>query len=305
MSEALQRALVSLEGLAIGDALGEMLSYRCESVHEIIGSGYLPPKPWWRTDDTEMALGLVETLHQFGQIDQDALARRFAERYYRQPDRGYGSMANKILSQIWHGEDWRSVSRQAFGGTGSMGNGSAMRVTPLGAWFAEDVKRVVSEAAKSAEVTHAHPEGVAGAIAIAVAAAYVWQQRAETKESVANGIFEIAYELTPDGETRRGIAKAHRLPLIVEPVTAAKLIGNGSAVTTADTVPYVLWSAARNLDNYPKAIADTISGEGDCDTNAAMVGGIVALRVGLDGIPQEWRECREPYKLQGISGAQD
>lgn len=173
MSEALQRALLSLEGLAIGDALGEMLSYRCDSVREIIDSDHLPPKPWWRTDDTEMALGLVETLHRFGQVDQDALAHRFGERYYREPDRGYGSMANKILSEIWYGADWRTVSRQAFGGTGSMGNGSAMRVAPLGAWFADDITKVVSEASKSAEVTHAHPEGIAGAIAVAVAAAYV------------------------------------------------------------------------------------------------------------------------------------
>jgi ADP-ribosylglycohydrolase len=301
MSEALQRTLVSLEGLAIGDALGEMLSYRCESVHEIIGSGHLPPKPWWRTDDTEMALGLVETLYKLGHIDQDVLAHRFAERYYREPDRGYGSMASKILSRIWYGEDWRSVSRQAFGGTGSMGNGSAMRVPPLGAWFADDISKAASEAAKSAEVTHLHAEGIAGAIAVAVAAAYVWQQRGSKAESVAKEVFEIAYKFTPDGETRRGIAKAQNLPLVVAPHTAAKLLGNGSAVTTVDTVPYVLWSAARNLDDYKQAIMDTISGEGDCDTNAAMVGGIVALRVGLDGIPAEWRECREPYKLQGIT----
>ena len=44
------------------------------------------------------------------------------------------------------GVDWRVTSREAFGGSGSLGNGSAMRVAPIGAWFADDLDRVVKEA---------------------------------------------------------------------------------------------------------------------------------------------------------------
>lgn len=54
---------------------------------------------------------------------------------------------------------------------GSMGNGAAMRVAPIGAYFADDLDKVLSHARASAEVTHGHREGIAGAMATAVASA--------------------------------------------------------------------------------------------------------------------------------------
>ena len=86
-----------------------------------------------------------------------------------------------------------------------------------------------------------------------------------------------------------------RLAFFTSPTLAAKILGNGSAVTAPDTVPYCLWSAARHLDDYKEALVSTITGDGDCDTNAAIVGGIVALYVGMEGIPAEWRAARERF----------
>lgn len=65
---------------------------------------------------------------------------------------------------------------------------------PLGAWFADDLDRVVSEARASAEVTHFHPEGQAGAIAIAVAAAWAYQWR-QTRPP-ASQLLDIVLEYT-------------------------------------------------------------------------------------------------------------
>jgi ADP-ribosylglycohydrolase len=55
-----------------------------------------------------------------------------------------------------------------FGGRGSYGNGAAMRVAPLGAYLADDLKAVRENAILSAQITHIHPEGIAGAIAQSV-----------------------------------------------------------------------------------------------------------------------------------------
>jgi ADP-ribosylglycohydrolase len=55
--------------------------------------------------------------------------------------------------------------------------------------------------------------------------------------------------------------------------------------------------AAHHLDNCVKALAQTISVGGDCDTNAAVVGGIVALSVGREGIPADWLKAREPIQF--------
>ena len=296
--ERLERARLSLEGLAIGDAFGEMLAYNCAAARQRVERG-LMGGPWFHTDDTEMALGIYEVLRSHGRIDPHELALRFAERFRKEPERGYGTMARVILRKILSGEDWRHVAAAAFGGTGSMGNGGAMRVAPLGAYFADELDSGLrGEAVLSAAVTHAHPEGKAGAIAIAVAAALAWQLRDRPKGEAAAEMLQGVYDRTPDGETRIGIARALKLPFFTAPQIAARVLGNGSAVTAPDTVPFCVWSAAKHLDDYKEALVSTVIADGDCDTNCAIVGGIVALYGGLDSIPADWRDARERFEFE-------
>lgn len=299
-NERMQRAMLSLEGLAIADAVGEMLAYRHYQAPSIIEKG-LPAGPWFRTDDSEMAISIVEGLQLYGYVHQDALARRFAWRYEREPDRGYGSMTRMQLNEITRGGDWRKGAANAFGGQGSMGNGGAMRVAPLGGYSADDLNRTVDQARASALVTHTHPEGVAGAIAVAVAAAVAWQLRNEPNDrrSVKN-LFDAILEFTPESNVRRGIVIASQTPANVEVEAVAKALGNGSLVTAPDTVPFTLWSAANHLGDYVTAIKQTIVAGGDCDTNAAIVGGIIALSSGRENIPAEWRQQKEPLPFREL-----
>jgi len=67
----------------------------------------------------------------------------------------------------------------------------------------------------------------------------------------------------------------------------------GRDVTSADTVPFCLWVAARHLDSYPEALWTAIRVHGDIDTTCAIIGGIVAMSHGEPGIPTEWRNSRE------------
>jgi ADP-ribosylglycohydrolase len=295
--ERMERAFISLEGLAIADAIGEMLAYRHYQAPSIIDQG-LPAGPWFRTDDSEMAISIVEGLNLYGYAHQDALARRFAWRYQCEPDRGYGTMTRAQLNEINRGGDWRQGAANAFGGQGSMGNGGAMRVAPLGGYFADDLKRAAEEARASALVTHTHPEGVAGTIAVAIAAALAWQTRNVPNDQRVKQLFDAVLEFTPEGKTRRGILIASQTPANVGTEVVAKALGNGSQVTAPDTVPFALWSAAHHLNDYVGAMKQTIIAGGDCDTNAAIVGGIVALSIGQNGIPLEWRKEKEklPFK---------
>ncbi|HXD00660.1 MAG TPA: ADP-ribosylglycohydrolase family protein [Verrucomicrobiae bacterium] len=290
--QRMARTIVSLEGLAIGDALGEMLAYRHAEAARTIRAG-LPSGPWFHTDDTEMALSIVDVLRLHGHIHQDALARKFAWRFERDPDRGYGKMTRMQMREILAGGEWQQTAASAFGGQGSMGNGSAMRVAPLGAYFADDLELVVAEARASSLITHTHPEGIAGAIAVALGAAAATQLRNSTVDEGAKEFFEAVLSCTPDGQVRRGIVLASQTPRTVPVESVAKALGNGSLVTAPDTVPLTLWCAAHHLDNYVEALATTISAGGDCDTNAAIVGGIVALSAGSEAIPQDWREAKE------------
>ncbi|HZH14654.1 MAG TPA: ADP-ribosylglycohydrolase family protein [Archangium sp.] len=287
-----ERARLSLEGLSVGDAFGECFFVSPAVAQTMVEERVLPREPWRYTDDTEMALAIVRVLEEHGRINQDALARLFGQRYRRNPRRGYGATAHDILQKIHLGLPWREVSSEVFEGTGSLGNGGAMRVAPLGAWFADDLGRVVSEARASAEVTHFHPEGQAGAIAIAVAAA--WAHRWQETRPPARQLFEAVLDHTPPGETRAGLEKAREWPLEATPTSAARTLGSGQRVISQDTVPFSVWCAARHLDSYEEALWSTVAGMGDRDTTCAIVGGIVALSAGRESIPRAWLSAREP-----------
>jgi len=288
---------LSLDGLGIGDALGEMLSYRSDYAIQRIAENDLPTGPWLHTDDTEMAISIAAVLKSHGFIEQDALAKRFARRFERDPDRGYGSMTRSQLREIVAGAKWRETAANAFRGQGSMGNGSAMRVAPLGAYFAEDLAACVDQARQSSLVTHTHPEGVAGAIVIAIAAAMAWQLRNEVGSNCIGRFFDAVLHHTPESKVRQGIILAGTTPPETPIAAAARILGNGSLVTAPDTVPFCIWMAAHHLDQFTEALGKTISAGGDCDTNAAIVGGIVALSAGRKSIPDAWLQARERIAL--------
>ena len=282
---SLSKALRSLEGLSTGDAFGELffsLSPRQYSPAD------LPSGPWRWTDDTHMALSIVEILARYGHFDQDALARAFARRFVQEPYRGYASGARSLLQQVAKGVDWRELSPRLFGG-GSYGNGAAMRVAPVGGYFFRDLKRAASEARLSAVVTHAHPEAQAGAVAVAVAAGIA----ANRPTPKGSDFLKEVLPYVPGGLTKGGIQSARRIPADDLEI-AARELGTGYEVSAQDTVPFCLWSAAYHLDNFEEALWWTVKGLGDRDTTCAIVGGIVALSA--PEIPDSWLQRREPLK---------
>lgn len=287
--ERFAKALASFEGLSIGDGLGERFFWPEWDGGIKAAIGVLPPHPWWWTDDTAMAASIIEVLAESENIDQDRLAGSFLARY--EPWRGYGNAMGGYFEALSNQVHWPVAAGDLFGGTGSAGNGAAMRVAPLGAYWVDDPLRAAEQAVLSAEVTHAHPEGIAGAVAVAVAASLA----ASSQGSAAPGrteFLDAVIELVPGSKVRSGLETASSFRGL--PGSAAGKLGNGSACVAPDTVPFALWCAAGNLDDFEKALWATVAGWGDVDTTCAICGGVVAARVGIDGIPAEWRRLREP-----------
>ncbi|MEW5848306.1 MAG: ADP-ribosylglycohydrolase family protein [Myxococcota bacterium] len=284
--------MLALDGLSVGDAFGQKFFITPEKAISVARHRWLPVAPWRFTDDTVMALSVVESLVRFGEVREDELADAFARRWAEDKGRGYGPGAFRILEAIRMGTPWRLAARSAFNGSGSMGNGAAMRVAPVGAYFADDFAVVVEEARKSARVTHAHPDGIAGAIAIAVATAASWQLRGQSDRAAR--IFAEVLRWTPASDTAEGVARAAQIPL-TEPVDdVAERLGAGHQVLSSDTVPFCIWSACRNLESFEDAMWNTVAALGDRDTTCAIVGGIVAVSVGARGMPEKWIAAREP-----------
>ncbi|WP_218021682.1 ADP-ribosylglycohydrolase family protein [Nocardia harenae] len=281
-------ALDSLDGLAVGDALGAQFFVPGTSFDEL-RAGRPPAPPWEWTDDTEMACSVVTELRARGEIDRDALAAAFAERC--EPYRGYGAGSVVVLHRIRDGVPWAVAAGEAFDGRGSWGNGAAMRVAPLGAYFAGEPDRAAAQGALSAEVTHRHPEAIAGAMAVAVAASHAAASRG--KDCPATELLQVVEPYLIDGGTAAGVRRAQTL-LGRSVAEAAYELGNGAQVSAQDTVPFTLWTAATFLNDFPAAITACVEAGGDADTTAAIVGGIVAAHTGLPGIPEQWRTAREP-----------
>ena len=159
----------------------------------------------------------------------------------------------------------------------SWGNGSAMRVSPIG-WAFNDLEQVLDEAAKSAEATHNHPEGIKGAQA--VASAIFLGRQGESKAVIRDYLSNhFAYDLTRSLDEIR--------PTYVFDVSC-----QGS-------VPESL-IAFLESESFEDSIRKAISLGGDADTMAAIAGAVAQAFYGADSIP----EFMVSYCLEQLDRAQ-
>jgi ADP-ribosylglycohydrolase len=284
----------SLAGLSVGDALGAQYFVPGNKPSDLLDAR-VPEAPWPWTDDTEQACCLVAVLNEGdldneSDFDRDAFAELLAARF--EPYRGYGPGAVVMLREIREGLPWPIAAAAAFNGQGSCGNGAAMRAAPLGAWHADSLVHAAVQGARAAEVTHAHPEGMAGGVAVTVAAAVAAAARLNGHRPGPGQLLRATAGHTPAGVVRDGLMEAAALTTGV--AEAAERLGNGGQATAQDTVPFALWVAGRFLDDYPAAVAACVVAGGDVDTTAAIAGGVVAAYTGIDGIPPAWLAAREP-----------
>ncbi len=186
------------------------------------------------TDDTVLTLAVAEAILE--QKPYGECIRAYGRRY---PRRGYGGMFKEWLTHDFD-EPYHSY-----------GNGSAMRVSPVGFAF-DDLEQVLEEARKSAEVTHNHPAGIAGAQA--VASAIFLARQGESKDHIRRYI-----EDTFDYDLQRSIEQ-------IRPDYKFDVTCQGS-------VPEAILAFLEAAD-YEQAIRLAISLGGDADTQAAIAGGI-------------------------------
>lgn len=113
-----------------------------------------------------MTLDLATSYLEQDGLDQDHLARQLANSY--RWSRGYGPGASRLLKRIRRGARWQDAARSVYP-EGSLGNGAAMRAPVLAMLLPGDAEARDEAARRSAEVTHAHPLGIDGAVIIAAA----------------------------------------------------------------------------------------------------------------------------------------
>lgn len=284
-----ERFVGCLLGLAVGDALGahfegqpvDYMERRYRTASDLFENP--PPGEHWYTDDTQMAIGVAETLVSCGAIDDGTLCSRFAANYL--PQRGYGRGARVILEAMVEGRDHKYLAENHFPG-GSFGNGAAMRVAPVGLSFRDDHDAVWEQARLSSLPTHVHPLGIEGAQVVALAVAM-----ASTTEELDRGqFFEKLASRCVSLEYSGPLGRASRL----DHVRDLGLFGNGIEAT-ASAVTAVA-SFGLTPDSYEATVGNAILLGGDTDTIAAMAGAISGAYLGVQAIPKHLLENLEDRK---------
>ena len=191
------------------------------------------------TDDTICTIAVADAILSGGSYQEHLLSwcRRYPE-----PMGGYGVMFQRWL-------DSKNPLPVA-----SYGNGSAMRVSPVG-WLFDDYHNVLDEAKKSAECSHCHSEGVKGAQC--VAALVYWLRTCRlTRDEVEGAVGRnFGYELPP-----------------LKDINRLGSIGHFDS-TCQETVPWAIRCFLES-ESYEDAIRIAVMAQGDTDTKAAITGSI-------------------------------
>jgi poly(ADP-ribose) glycohydrolase ARH3 len=266
-------------GLAVGDALGrpferqsaDSITARYPTPEALIADP--PAGTLHYSDDTQLAIGVAETLIENLEVPEDRLCHHFVVNYA--PSRGYGRGTRAVLEAMQGGRNYREVAMTYVPG-GSPNNGAAMRVAPVGLHFHDDLDQVWEQARLSAEPTHLHPLGIEGAQLLAVGVAL----------SLRDGPFDRGAFF---GELLRRCASDDYRARVEQAATAQapeELARLGNGIKAAESVPTALALFASFPDSYPQVIGRAILLGGDTDTIAAMAGALSGAHLGAYAIPE-------------------
>jgi ADP-ribosylglycohydrolase len=302
----MSRLATALTGCLLGQALGDALGFVVEArpfevarryvdhylragragerAHPEFGFGQY-------SDDTQLARELLLSVVEAGEWSPETFARRLSGLFERGEDVGAGPGTRAAAARLGAGTHWSLAGTPA----PYAGNGSAMRVAPLGLVFS-DIGARVTAAVEQSLVTHLDPRCAAGAVAVAHAVAlaardgpldstdFLTQVAAlagAQDQSVASAIEGLAAwaHLPPDEAARWLHAEG------LDPAYADEWQGISAFVTPS--VVWSLYSFLRNPDDYWSAVCTAIGAGGDTDTLAAIAGAIAGARLGPSALPAE------------------
>ena len=268
-------------GVAVGDALGAAFEGHPGPVppaalrEHLDGTGRA-----LYTDDTALTIATAESLLDADGLDLDHLAAALAAAHHREPGRGYGAGTASLLARIQAGGDWRPLAAGQFGGTGSFGNGAAMRSAPIALFAGRHAVRAADLARRAARTTHTHAVGVEGAAALAAAVALVLG--GTDPGMVAHELQVVVH----DPDLRERLWAVGDLPTGESAPVVARVTGTG--VSAAESVPAAIAAFVTHPDGFADTVAFAISLGGDTDTIASMAGALAGAHHGYRAIPEHW-----------------
>ena len=284
-AKPMSKFLGCLIGTASGDSLGARREGRGMSRSEDIISLAEKLEQLIYTDDTHMTIGIAESLIESKGFDGEHMAQTFIKNYEAEPWRGYGPGPPRIFGMIKCGEAWDSAANKLYRG-GSFGNGSAMRVAPVGLLYSRNLEKLREVAYQSSSITHSHEFGKEGAALQACAVALALNTPAG--EDIDRETFLSSLQnFVQDRLYKEKVARIRELLGEQDKAKVVAVLGNG--IEAPRSVPTAIYCFLRHTQAYKDTVIYAISLGGDTDTIAAMAGAISGAYLGIEAIPSKWR----------------
>ncbi|XP_019874408.2 ADP-ribosylhydrolase ARH3 isoform X2 [Aethina tumida] len=275
------------------------------------------------TDDTAMLKSVAQFLTDKPEPDYKFLAKLFVREFFKEPNRGYGQGVVEVFSKLKDTkcEDPFKPAKEQFDGSGSYGNGGAMRIAPIPLFFYDDYDAMLDVATKATQITHTNPLGVNGALlqSIAIHKALMCDPKKPiNSKDFCNDLFHKIKQIESDQADELDIeyGSTYQLKMkIVENFLNKKydeelddevLMCLGNSVTAHESVPTAIYCFLRALEDIPPIKTDNIFRRtiqyaitlgGDTDTIACMAGSIAGAYLGEETINKTLLKHCEGYEV--------
>ncbi len=295
-----------LLGVAIGDTLGhpfegklrsEIYSY-FDNFEEFIQNNRGLFNTY--TDDSQLTLHTAEALIKGNGFNIDYFIREYIN-WLDDPPIGPGYGCISSIRKLKYGVPWKEAA------SNSGGNGTTMRIAPVGLFYSKNIKALKTTAIKSSSITHSHPAASAGAVVIARAIAFLIDKDPETgfsiddffdviTASISNSQDEIWEEFIQILDRLKsklnlpiesGIIKFSQIG-VKSPYFIEQYLGQAFVHPyTISTVICSIFIFLKRLTSFKECIFELATAGGDSDTVGAIGGSLVGAYFGLENIPPD------------------
>jgi ADP-ribosyl-[dinitrogen reductase] hydrolase len=245
----------------------------------------LRPGQW--TDDTKMALALSQSMLRARTYSPAGAAEAYVTWYRSNDWRGIGTATQAAMSELARGSTMWANS----GVPGAEGNGTAMRIAPLGLYMRKYGDAVVAECARlDAGITHNSLEAREGAVIVALCVSHLaaGNPREDMIKAVSmGGHVRGCATLGRLKEVDHYVAQMENVELSTAVSIAAKVLKTGGHVV--ETVPAAIFCFLAT-SSFSEAVELAVRAGGDSDTTAAVAGAIAGTHYRSEGTVQYWRE---------------
>jgi ADP-ribosyl-[dinitrogen reductase] hydrolase len=278
----------SLLGMAVGDALGTVLEFRLpgsfQPIDDMVGGGPFGLKPGQWTDDTSMALCLVESLVECQGFDPADQMQRYV-RWWREGHLSSTGTCFDIGNTISAALSQFERTGEAFAGSSdprSAGNGSIMRLAPVPLFFAGDPEEAIRLAGESSRTTHGAREAIDACRYLGglIVGALAGRSRKELQSECfcpVPGLWDRDPLAPKIAAIALGSFKCRNPP---------EIRGTGYVV---DSLEAALWAFHHSTSFEEGALLAVNLGD-DADTTGAIYGQLAGAYYGSEGIPDRWLE---------------